>query len=160
MSPVTMVVLLIGGVVGDALVAIVRTSAGGTPAITLSVITALALIAGPNRGMLLGFAAGVVLDLLAGPVVGGVHALGGVVTGAVAGAIGQRGPDRLRASPLVGVVMVPTMASGVLTLYALLGQPAAAMATALQWSAVCGALVLPLVGRLAGRPLSKVAARA
>lgn len=160
MSPVAAAALVVCGLLSDTLVAIVRTSAGGTPAITVSVITALALVVGPYRGMLLGFAAGVVLDLLAGPVAGGVHALGGVVAGAVAGVIGRRGSDRLAGSPLVGVVVVPAVVLGVLTLHGLFGQPAVAMVAALRWSAVCGALVTPLICRLAGRPLSKVAVRA
>lgn len=140
--------LLVCGVLADGLVAMVRTGTGGAPAITLSVVTALALIAGPYRGMLWGFAAGVVLDLLAGPAVGGVYALGGIVTGAVAGVAGRRAPLRLRARPVIGVVVVPGVLLGALTLHGMLGQPAMSFAGALQWSVVCGMLMTPLVARL------------
>jgi hypothetical protein len=157
LRPVTLGALLACGITADATVAIVQTGAGSTPVVTVSVVTALALVDGPYRGMLIGFAAGVVLDLLAGPAVGGVHALGGVAVGALAGAVGGRAPDRPRGMALTGVVVVPAVALGVLTLHGLLGRPAVSFGGALPWAVVCGAVVTPLTawvsGRLAIRPL-------
>ncbi|MBW3605491.1 MAG: hypothetical protein KY460_11410 [Actinobacteria bacterium] len=157
--------LLACGVVADAAMGVAFPDAGGVPVISLSTVTGLALISGSSRGMLFGFAVGVVLDLLAGPaVVGGAHALVGVPVGAVAGAIGRPAPGRLHAAPLVGMVVVPVAVTAALLVHGLLGPVVFAAPEALWRAGVAGALVTPLVVRVARqcavRPLPNLAPRA
>ena len=78
--------LLACALVGDAVFGALQPATVRPPLVCLAVVAGVALAAGARVGMVCGFAAGVMLDLLSGPAsVAGVHTLTMVLTGAAAG---------------------------------------------------------------------------
>lgn len=128
---------------------------GATPDVVAVTVIALGFVAGPIRGAVAGFAAGVLLDLLP-PADGllGLTAVVLVVVGYLAGLLGQT-----ERPPLVSVAITGVLAGGIVLGFALVGGVVAdprvswervpgLTLTQAAYALVLAAFVLPLVGWL------------
>lgn len=145
------------GVLPDALVA--------APLWTLSAVVAVAAAGGARAGMLSGFGAGVLLDLLAGPVaLAGVHTLTALAVGVTVGSVGRRLGRAIGFAVCAGAVAVPAAVGIATGLQRLLHPATGGMAELVAAGAAVGALATPVALRavtlVVGRPLSQTAPRA
>ncbi len=157
--------MVCGAITADALVGAVRPGLAGVPFVTLSVVTAVALAAGPRVGMIAGFSAGAVLDLLGGPVsLAGVHTIVGVAVGVVTGSAGAHLDGRNRGATMIGALAVTAGAILLLALHGTVAALKASIVGLVPCIALAGALVTPLALRVvkgtAGGPLTNRAPRA
>lgn len=158
--------LLAGAVVGDAALGAVWPAAARSPLLPIAVVAAVAVSAGVRAGMVTGFAAGLVLDLLAGPVsVAGAHALTALTTGTVAG-WAHRDPRHrtARFAALVGALSAAGASVMLLFLQRALDHAAGdTVGSVVTHALAVGMVVTPIVHRMlrrsAGWPLPQTSAR-
>jgi rod shape-determining protein MreD len=166
------VALLAGALVADAVLGILHPGVTRTPLFVLAVVAGIALEGGVRLGMITGFAAGLLLDLVSGPVsLAGVHTLTALIAGTAVGYERRH----LRASvwspaafaSIVGGLATATAAALSVALHRLLGATVSDVFGSAAAALAVGATVTPLAqralgrrGRPAHRPLSQRAPRA
>lgn len=162
----TVVALIVGAVLGDAALGVLWPAVARPPLLPVAVVAAVALSGGVRAGMVTGFATGLVLDLLSGPVsVAGVHALTGLTVGAVVG--WAHGDPRHRAAgfaALTGALGVAGAAVMLLLLQRSLGYAVGdTMGTVVTQALAVGTIATPIVQRVlrrsAGWPLPQASVR-
>jgi rod shape-determining protein MreD len=135
----------------------------------LAVVAGIALVGGVRSGMVTGFAVGLLLDLVSGPVsLAGVYTLTALFTGMIVG-YGRRHMRVSTWSPaafagLVGGLATATGAVVSVGLHRLLGATVSDLFANVAGAVAVGSIVTPLaqraLGRLAHRPLSQRSPRA
>lgn len=141
-------VVLAAATVLDAVLGTARMGAPSAPVVTLSVVAGIGLATKGRTGAFVGFGAGVVFDLLAGPASpGGVHALVGLAVGSVVGVA----RPRVR-RPVSGGVVVGAAAAGggtavTLALQGLATSAASVSIGGVVLGALAGAIACPMVLR-------------
>jgi rod shape-determining protein MreD len=163
------VALLAGALVADAVLGILHPGVTRPPLFVLAVVAGIGLDRGVRLGMVTGFATGLLLDLVAGPVsLAGVHTLTALFVGTAAG--WER--RHLRASvwsptvvaSTVGGLATVTAAVLSVMLHRLLGATVTDVFGSAASALAVGAIVTPVAQRalvrLAHRPLSQISTRA
>lgn len=158
-------VVIGGALVVDAALGVLPGARVAAPSCTVAAVVAVAAAGGSRAGMLTGFGAGVVLDLLAGPAaLAGVHTLTMLAVGVAVGSVRGRVRRATGFALCAGAVAVPAAVGVATGLQRLLHPATGGMAEPVAAGAVVGALATPVVLRavtlVAGRPLSQTAPRA
>jgi rod shape-determining protein MreD len=162
-------ILLVGAVLADAVLGALRPATVRPPLLVLAVVAGVALVGGVRVGMVTGFVAGLLLDVLSGPAsLVGVHTLTGLFAGTVAGY--ERRQSRAWVwSPsafasVIGTLVVASAAALSVMLHRLLGTTVTDMLDSVVAGVAAGAIVTPVAQRaqrwLAYRPLFERSPRA
>lgn len=143
--------LLSCAVLGDAVLGALQPATARPPLVSLAAVAGVAVVAGARVGMIAGFAAGVVLDLLSGAAsVAGVHILTLVLAGAAAG-YGRRHPRRDASAVVAATGSLAVAGAAVLSilLQRMLGSSvASAVGQVIVQALMVGAVVTVVVHRI------------
>jgi rod shape-determining protein MreD len=160
----TVILMLLScAVLGDAGLGVLWPATTRPPVLTFAVVAGVALFGGGRLGVVAGFGAGVVLDLLSGSAsLAGVHTLAALITGSAVGYVRRRRrhvPAGFAAA--TGGLAVSAAAVAAVVLHRMLGYTVGGIVGDVVGQAlVAGAVATPLawraLDRLSVRPLSDV----
>jgi rod shape-determining protein MreD len=143
-------VLLCCGVLGDAALGALQPAIARPPLLSLATLAGFALVVGARVGMVIGFVAGVMLDMLSGPAsVAGVHTLTALLIGVVVG-LGRRHVEHPSSAlaTVAGGLAVAGAAVLSVALHRLVGSVVGQLLDAVVVQALAvGAIVTPIVQR-------------
>lgn len=142
--------LLSCAVLGDAALGALQPATARPPLLSLAVVAGVALFAGARVGMVTGFVAGVLLDMLSGPAsLAGVHTLTTLLVGTVVG-YGRRHPlyPSFVVAAVAGGLAVAGAAALSVVLHRLVGSAVGHLFGAVVVHALAvGSVVTPIVQR-------------